>query len=154
MEWELRVCDQLVSNSLVEGEVAEWELRVCDQPVSSSLVEGEVAKWELRVCDQPVSSSLVEGEVAGWELRVCDQLMSSSLVEGEVAGWCPRGWHYQSLGTSGSGGSWSSSSSFLPFGGGFSICETTQKCASDTIIWILLSTCYLQRGAAGEAGGW
>lgn len=132
----------------------EWELRVCDQLVSNSLVEGEVAEWELRVCDQPVSSSLVEGEVAGWELRVCDQLMSSSLVEGEVAGWCPRGWHYQSLGTSGSGGSWSLSSSFLPFGGGFSICETTQKCASDTIIWILLSTCYLQRGAAGEAGGW
>ena len=28
-----------------------------------------------------------------------------------------------------------------------------RQCASDTIIWVLLSTCYLQRGAAGEAGG-
>ena len=28
-----------------------------------------------------------------------------------------------------------------------------RKGASDTIIWVLLSTCYLQRGATGEAGG-
>ena len=28
-----------------------------------------------------------------------------------------------------------------------------RQCASDTIIWALLSTCYLQRGASGEAGG-
>ena len=53
----------------------------------------------------------------------------ASLCDGEATGRCHRSQKHQSLGCISLGAmcSWSSSTWLLPFGGGFSICETTRE---------------------------